>query len=822
MNKKLFILCLCLAGTFLLTSFNLQQEEPPYTEIVIDGDPSDWEKYKIAYTDPQNDHQGGSFDISTLRAFSNDQYLYVLIETYQPPVDYVQVDLDITADLTDYIVSLRSGVPVFLAKDTSSGVEPIGEVSGSQVMIGGAAEVKIPLSAFGEASVFTMSVRVMGGQCCEQGQWYAIDQTGIALIEKLDEIEPVVEDQGTPQVCAYQIPPPIPFGSLEPAPIDLMESGYAAEWFVAPGAFNMPSAVLVAPDGGLYVHSVRSNKTYHVDKEGGITHLADAYAYQTDLDIEGNIYLHYFGRITRVSPEGGVSILVEDQRLWVECEDGFGIGPDGNLYISCGHTSELAQITPQGHITRVGKDIPLLVDLQSTPDGRLLGAGEPFDIYEISLDDFSISLFGRVPKDISPGGLAVDDDGNIYVSTGSRSVDGKIFRFGPEGGEPILFADVPLNGLSGIQWLQDTGEIVGGQLRVGGVVAVGSDGAYREIVPGNGIITPMGLAFSPCGDLAIANDDGGMMTLADPTGEISWLMDYISFIPPLPFIAFSPDGTMYVTESEPRITPKRLSKLPPDSNELITMTGADMPSGVVRRTDGVLFLSETNAGRILQINLDSSKSILVEDLHYPQALALDSQENLYIGVGSPSEFTSTVPMPVPTEGDTILRLSPDGEITSFASVQGVMGLAISPQGDLFASVRDEVVRITPDGGQSVFARGFANAVGLAFDVAGNLYVSDEILNGIARIAGFPQGTLSGTVVDETGAPVEGARVQVLSVDPIVVGQVVFTGSEGRFSLPAAPRNYSIIVGAEGFSQRTIGNILVIEDQETFVEISLNE
>jgi sugar lactone lactonase YvrE len=622
------------------------------------------------------------------------------------------------------------------------------------------------------------------------------------------------------QVCAENIAAPAPLGELEPAPIELAEGDYLAEWFVAPGAFNMPSAVLVAADGGLYVHSVRSNKLYDVDMEGVVTHLADAFAYQTDIDAEGNIYLHYFGRITRVSPEGAVDVLVEDQRLWVECEDGFGIGPDGNLYISCGHTSELAQITPQGNIVRVGENIPLLVDLQSTPDGRLLGAAEPSDIYEISLQDFSLSLFGSVRGDISPGGLAVDDDGYVYVSTGSRSVEGKIFRFEPEGGEPVLCAEVPFNGLSGIQWLPDTGEIVGGQLRVGGVVAVGPDESYREIVPGNGIITPMGLAFSPCGELAIANDDGGMMTLADPTGEISWLMDYISFIPPLSFIAFDPNGTMYVTESEPRIEPKRLSKLPPGSSGLITVTHADMPSGLVRRADGVLIVSETNTGRILQINPDGSKKVLAEGLRYPQALVLDSQGNLYIGVGNPLEFTPTVPNPVPHESDTILRLSSSGEIATIARLQGVMGLAISPQDDLFASVGEDVVRITPDGDPSVFASGFAHAVGLAFDLAGSLYVSDEVLNGIVRIGGFPQGTLSGAVVDGANAPVEGACVQVLSIDPVVVGQVVFTDSEGYFSLPAAPRTYSVIVTAEGYEQASVEEVIVAVERETEVVVIL--
>lgn|GEM_PF-6190539 len=41
-----------------------------------------------------------------------------------------------------------------------------------------------------------------------------------------------------------------------------------------------------------------------------------------------------------------------------------------------------------------------------------------------------------------------------------------------------------------------------------------------------------------------------------------------------------------------------------------------------------------------------------------------------------------------------------------------------------------------------------------------------------------------------------------------------------FSLPAAPRTYTIIVTAEGYETTTLEGIEVIADQETEVEIEL--
>jgi len=94
------------------------------------------------------------------------------------------------------------------------------------------------------------------------------------------------------------------------------------------------------------------------------------------------------------------------------------------------------------------------------------------------------------------------------------------------------------------------------------------------------------------------------------------------------------------------------------------------------------------------------------------------------------------------------------------------------------------------------------------------------MNGILRIAGFPQGIITGIVSDDSGKPIENARVQVLSIDPIVVGQVVFSDGNGSFELPAAPRNYRLEVTAEGFEHFISDEFAVIADDHANIEIVL--
>ena len=207
---------------------------------------------------------------------------------------------------------------------------------------------------------------------------------------------------------------------------------------------------------------------------------------------------------------------------------------------------------------------------------------------------------------------------------------------------------------------------------------------------------------------------------------------------------------------------------------------------------------------------------------------MDDQKNLYAVTGPEGFRPNPGVSPAPINGDMILRIDPKGEVSNVLNMAGITDIAISPQGELFATVGGtfadgspgRVIRINDDGSTTILASGFEQPTGLAFDLAGYLNVADAALNGVARIAGFPQGTLLGQVMDGSGDPIEGARLQVFSVDPIVVGQTVYSAADGTFSLPAAPRSYTIQSTAEGFQPLLIEDIMVDPDEGTSIEITL--
>ncbi len=810
------------------------------TNVVIDGDSSDWLGYPILAEDSQNDYEGGDFDIKAIRGFLNDKYLYILIETYQLPSEYVQVDLIISTNGKRYIASFRpqDNGPVFLGDISDGTFQEIGNINNSYSAVLDSVEVKIPLVELENFNQLDIEVNAMGGTCCDTPAWYIVDAIEKIVIPELDEKEPNTNQLS---ICKKDIPPQKPFGESIPAPQFQIAEGYSAEWFIPPGPFNMPQEILLTPDGKILVYAVRSHALFEIDLDGNVkSMIEDVWGYQGTVDDSGNIALHMHpnGWLTRISSDGDVERILESEELASACDSGISFGPGGDLFVAisdCQGSGNLYSINEEGEISNLGV-VPDLNALRLSPDGRLIGASSN-SIFEINLKDVSTTLIGKIPTgEIASGGIAFNEKGLLFISTGGRRNSGALYQMDISSSDPEiqLIAIIPENGISGIEWLPDYDLIIGGQLRSGGILSVSLDGKVSTIIEGNGIITPMGIEFSPCGELAVPNDDGGMMSLVYPDGETFWLMDYLSFIPPIPFVSFDPDGTMYASEGAPMLMPQRISVLKiGDGESLQTLTNAEYPSGLARRSDGILFFSETSAGKISLLSSDGTVKTFINDLVFPQSIAFDLDGNLYAIIGKPSGFDlieNPDIFPVPSVGDQIIKIAPSGQIIDRYKIEGASAIAVNSQNNVFISVsnmfssgRDSrVMIINAEGELKQLATGFDSAVGLSFDVAGNLYVSDESTNGILRIGGFPQGKIKGIIVDQNGNVIAGARVQVMRIVPEVVGQIVFTDDNGEFEIIAEPNTYSLHVESAGYEINILDRVFINIDQVTNVYVTLEE
>jgi sugar lactone lactonase YvrE len=129
-----------------------------------------------------------------------------------------------------------------------------------------------------------------------------------------------------------------------------------------------------------------------------------------------------------------------------------------------------------------------------------------------------------------------------------------------------------------------------------------------------------------------------------------------------------------------------------------------------------VYMSNTGAGTITQINSAGSASIFASGLNSPEGLAFDGAGNLYVA----------------DSGDgTILKIDSAGNVSTFASgLNGPAALAFGQSGNLYVATpaNQSILKIDSSGNKSVFATGIAfntDGAHLTTDNAGNVYANTD-------------------------------------------------------------------------------------------------
>lgn len=160
-----------------------------------------------------------------------------------------------------------------------------------------------------------------------------------------------------------------------------------------------------------------------------------------------------------------------------------------------------------------------------------------------------------------------------------------------------------------------------------------------------------------------------------------------------------------------------------------------------------LFEADWYSFHVYQFAPDGTRSTFASAMYGPVALAFDAQGNLFVGTmdgggiikvtpdGTKSTFASTAAFSLAFDrqgnlfaantAGSVSKFSADGTQLSVVPMQSPYGIAINSVGDLFVanSWGQTILRMTPTGATSVFATGLS-AWDLAFDSNGNLFDAD--------------------------------------------------------------------------------------------------
>jgi uncharacterized protein (TIGR03437 family) len=531
----------------------------------------------------------------------------------------------------------------------------------------------------------------------------------------------------------------------------LLVSAVAAEEYVistfagGPGALpaqlardaslGFPTAAIADSKGAVYFTSATFNSVFKLDASGTSTRVAGTglpgYAgdggpatsaklsLQTTglaipgglaLDSAGNLFIADTGnhRIRRVSPSGLITTVagagtngfsgdggpaINAQLYW---PTGVAVDTKGNLFIAERGNNLVRRVSASGIITTAaGGGIPNY-DAYRGSAGQSVGDGGPAT---------SAVLVG-------PAGLAVDDEGNLFIAD---SYNNRVRKVAPDGTITTLAG----NGTPGFSG--DGGSATEAQL--GFPIGVALDGAgnlsvlqlqwarVREISPGGTIRTVAG------GQSPGFSGDGGPATSA-------------AFANPFA-IATDPAGNLYIADT----ANNRIRRVSP-SGIILTVAGGDpsdqdplgdggpatsaelrWPSAVAIDRAGNVIIADTGHNRVRRVSPTGIITTVAgagtrgfsgdggpaasAQLNGPTAVAVDSAGNLFVADG----------------GTRVRRVSADGTITTVAG-NGTTGF---PSG-------------LGDGGPATSATLGGFVAGLAIDEAGNLFIADTQSGRIRKVS----------------------------------------------------------------------------------------
>ncbi|HUQ54701.1 PQQ-binding-like beta-propeller repeat protein [Lentzea sp.] len=372
------------------------------------------------------------------------------------------------------------------------------------------------------------------------------------------------------------------------------------------GPVQSPDDLAFGADGSMYITDLVPGRVWRRGPDGEFTLVTDDVAQPNGIACVGDrVFVNEMrmgGRVLELFPGGGEPVVLAEG---LALGNAMQLGPDGHLYYPHMVTNEVHRVSPDGGAPElVARDVHQPVAVRFDLSGQLtvLSRGEAGIVTRIDLDSGRRTV---VPGELSGmDNAAFDAENRMFVSS---------------------FA-------------------------AGGIAELAPDGRARVIVP-KGFVGPYGVAVDRAGtvyagdNFRLATVDGGEAhtreLLASSHGVATDDHGRVHIT--------SQSGAVRTYEPEQRVFRTRAEKLA-------------RPGGVALRSDGLLVVAETGAGRVVGIDDEDGLVVLAEGLRAPVDVALDREDRCYVS---------------DEEGGVVVRVDDGALVPVVEELQRPQGIAVS-------------------------------------------------------------------------------------------------------------------------------------------------
>ncbi len=237
----------------------------------------------------------------------------------------------------------------------------------------------------------------------------------------------------------------------------------------------------------------------------------------------------------------------------------------------------------------------------------------------------SVLPFTGIDFRLSPGGIALDSAGNVYVT--NQGIYGRVVELAAGSTTTTVW---PFSGLYQPQGLAvDTAGAAYVADFNNRVVKLAPGSNNQTVLPFTGLNYPEGVAVDSNGSVYVA-DRGNDRVLKLTAGSNTQVELPFSGLNNPDGVAVDTAGSVYVTDTDNN----RVLKLPPGSNSAteLPFAGVTVPWGIAVDTVGTVYVTEHDKNQVVKLPAGSNIPIVLPftDLNTPLAVAVDPAKNVYV------------------------------------------------------------------------------------------------------------------------------------------------------------------------------------------------